>query len=74
MDDRFSDALIRSYLDGVQSKGALDSELARVQDLLVHYTKQPDRNKAIQHCCIGRTNQLFRALLELKAQLAHDPR
>jgi len=67
MDDRFSEPLVRSYIQGVLAKGTLEEELARVRDLLIRYTKQPDPNREVQRCYVSRTNQLFRALLEAKA-------
>lgn len=69
MDDRFSDQLIRAYIAGVRDKGTLEEELSRVRDLLIQYTKYPCPNKETQRCYISRTNQLFRALLDLKASL-----
>lgn len=70
MDDHFSEPLIRGYLDGVRAKGTLASELQRIQELLVDYTKNPHSDKHYQRCLIGRTNQLFRALLSLKEALS----
>lgn len=69
MDDRFSDYLVRSYIEGVLAKGTLEEELARVRDLLIRYTKYPDPNRETQRCYVSRTNQLFRALLDAKARL-----
>lgn len=69
MDDRFSDQLIRAYIAGVRSKGTLDDELVRVQTLLIQYTKYPCPDKETQRCYVSRTNQLFRALLDLKESL-----
>ena len=66
MDDRFSDELVRGYIAGVLSKGTLAEELRRVQDLLRMYTKHPSEDKAFQKGLVTRTNQLFRALLEVK--------
>ena len=66
MDDRFAEPLIQGYLDGVRAKGTLVSELRRIQDLLVEYTKHPHTDKAYQQALVGRTNQLFRALLSMK--------
>lgn len=65
MDDHFSEPLIRGYLDGVRAKGTLVSELRRIQDLLIEYTKHPHPDKAYQRALVARTNQLFRALLSL---------
>lgn len=66
MDDTFSEPLIRGYLAGVLAKGTLAEELQRVQDLLILYTKHPSPDKAFQRGLVSRTNQLFRALLQLK--------
>ena len=66
MDDRFSEPLIRGYIAGVLAKGTLEEDLRRVQDLLRMYTKHPSEDKAYQRGLIGRTNQLFRALLQAK--------
>jgi hypothetical protein len=68
MEDRFSDELVRGYIAGVLSKGTLVSELQRVQELLRMYTKHPNEDKAFQRGLISRTNQLFRALLEIKGR------
>lgn len=71
MDDRFSDQLIRAYIAGVRDKGTLDSELARIKDLLVGQTKHPHPDTVQHRGLIARTNQIFRALLDLKASLSH---
>ena len=66
MDIRFPDILVREYIHGVLAKGTLEEELVRVQTMLIDYTKHPKPDKAFQNALIGRTNQLFRALLEAR--------
>jgi len=68
MEDRFSDQLVRSYVAGVLAKGTLEEELRRVQELLLGYTKNPHEDKAFQRGLVTRTNQLFRALLQIKEE------